>query len=1328
MADSYDLTQLDTHTFEHLVNFLALKVLGNGVTGFAAGADGGRDGYLVGKACYPTPKENWEGTWYLQSKFHKPNLSKNPQTWLLQQIKDEIAEFENSEDRNLPDNWIIATNIEPTGKPQTGSFDKIHDLVKKKFGDKIKIDIWGGRRILDFLAHDEDASRYYGHFITPGHVISALYDNLKNKSREIKYIIDHLIISQFNELIYTKLEQAGSGSDQRPKIYELYEDLPVSFDGVLDNPFIMKSLVSSSCNVHKASAWEEFGDGWRVWSKIPSRARTILLKGGPGQGKSTAGQYFSQIQKAAFILSGKGPKVTPQIKSLATELKKHAELKGYWPSLPRVPVFIELKDYANWYNTKLESDSKSITAFICDKIYIRTTKKMTTEMFEESLRLFSWFINFDGLDEVPNDLKDTVAEEIILFTNEVCPYLDADVLILCTTRPQGYSGQFENLDAAVVVLDPLPPEIALSCASSVVTFSRDKDEGLQFVEVLKSAMESEQVRELMTTPLQSHIMAVVVRDGGRPPERRWELFNNFYHVMKRRESLKNFPDKKISQLLRENDVLLKSIHDRLGVSLHTKAEKSNGAEATLDKTEFKILAEKTTKLLLDGDINAVVKTLMEATTDRLVFVNTPESSSTVRFDIRQLQEFFAAEFIYSAVTSKELHDRLTLIGADSHWREVVHFILSALTYNKRVAELAITIDILSNLDSHPNHKIKQFKKRSATGALLALRLLTEGVLEQDRQVRLQFVKVFQPLWGTLDYQIIYRVLAVNHNQSKSWLVSVMSEAVMELDYSENITSGYLLTFMLTEQHPRFEEVKNKIITAPKYYLNTILAMSAIKNYYLPGINESKAQKWFICELVNILMSSDSLDIVTCNNALNVLRQEKSSLIQYLDSEGGSSNELDLLLYLVRINDKPIKTKNPQENKISYCFGDIVYHDHSWVTDTIPSGLSVLKTSDVKNSILLEMIKLIIIFSKKRDMDSLLLFIEKFESVGLNSLGIPSDLKALMPIDFEITKVEKCISTLKGMNDSDLSDILTHHKIKEYKFERPVKQARINDKPFNKISWRKLCCDQPFLAIQLWSTPFHNMDREFEYNSLDALNPILEIFEESPNLTSCCFLMWGEVFKAFPERESLIRKKLINNSISKRDFSGHFHRKTTPFKIDLENELEFIILFSHSLHTIQSLYLDHAVGMIHQEKIDYNETVLQEFGLSSEILLHICNDASNSNLVRIAALSCYLGQTFEDKNLIIDNFFKTGLNKTFCSLLNKGDNENLISGIYGLFLDIKHLDDDVMEFIGEVTYICKEHFRIKFVLQSLYSRWRERSSSPVQKSNKIDEWLDYTYNI
>src|SRR3954471_5867073 len=78
MAQAYDLTRLDESSFEHLANFLALRVLGAGHTGFGPGPDGGRDGYFQGEAPYPSKVERWTGNWYVQSKFHAPKY-RSPQ-------------------------------------------------------------------------------------------------------------------------------------------------------------------------------------------------------------------------------------------------------------------------------------------------------------------------------------------------------------------------------------------------------------------------------------------------------------------------------------------------------------------------------------------------------------------------------------------------------------------------------------------------------------------------------------------------------------------------------------------------------------------------------------------------------------------------------------------------------------------------------------------------------------------------------------------------------------------------------------------------------------------------------------------------------------------------------------------------------------------------------------------------------------------------------------------------------------------------------------------------------------------------------------------------
>src|SRR5579872_3400941 len=107
MSGAYDLSKLGPNEFQNMVNFLALKTLGSGHSSFGPGPGGGRDGYFEGEAPYPSQTDRWSGIWYLQSKFHAPHLSTDPQKWLQGEVAKEIKLFQDSHDvRSWPDNWI----------------------------------------------------------------------------------------------------------------------------------------------------------------------------------------------------------------------------------------------------------------------------------------------------------------------------------------------------------------------------------------------------------------------------------------------------------------------------------------------------------------------------------------------------------------------------------------------------------------------------------------------------------------------------------------------------------------------------------------------------------------------------------------------------------------------------------------------------------------------------------------------------------------------------------------------------------------------------------------------------------------------------------------------------------------------------------------------------------------------------------------------------------------------------------------------------------------------------------------------------------------------
>ena len=73
----------------------------------------------------------------------------------------------------------------------------------------------------------------------------------------------------------------------------------------------------------------------------------------------------------------------------------------------------------------------------------------------------------------------------------------------------------------------------------MISFQRSPEESRRAIQLLEASAHSASIRELLTTPLQAHILAVVVRDGERPPDRRWKLYARFYDVIRRREANRN---------------------------------------------------------------------------------------------------------------------------------------------------------------------------------------------------------------------------------------------------------------------------------------------------------------------------------------------------------------------------------------------------------------------------------------------------------------------------------------------------------------------------------------------------------------------------------------------------------------------------------------------------------------------------------------------------------------------------------------------------------------------------------------------------------------------
>ncbi len=245
--------------------------------------------------------------------------------------------------------------------------------------------------------------------------------------------------------------------------------------------------------------------------------------------------------------------------------------------------------------------------------------------------------------------------------------------------------------------------------------------------------------------------------------------------------------------------------------LHARAEQSAGANTSVTRAEFDQIVARTVSDLRDDGSEQLTSNLSRAARDRLVLLSTPDDGSLIRYDIRQLQEFFAAEQLYSGVQSHDLPARMSLVAGDAHWREVLHFSLSALVEQNRVTEVMLAARVLEELDGRVD-ETRTLRRRLARGAIAAARLMREGGLEQDRRLRNAFETTIDALTGWCNAGAIQFLNAPE--QSRRWLLNLMWSRLSEVDTSEAAGAWLLLICGTTRAEPRCHLILEKFLNSP----------------------------------------------------------------------------------------------------------------------------------------------------------------------------------------------------------------------------------------------------------------------------------------------------------------------------------------------------------------------------------------------------------------------------------------------------------------------------------------------------------------------------------
>jgi len=684
----YKLAGLSHREFEHLIQSLSLKLISTGVTIFGDGPDGGREATCQGATGYKR-KHEWNGYLVVQAKFQqKPTYdSKADGDWAIEHLRDELQQYtvENSR-RRKPEYYLFATNANLTSVQDLGSKDKAFAVLEEHaqvLGLK-DFDIWDYDKICRFLDGDEDIRKRYMHFIAAGDVLSDMMTLLPGMRRDFEAVMGRFLQNEFLAEQHARLTQAGSLGQQQTQLARVFIDLPTSLETASDPP---DEKPDSKGRLPTGFLGELIEIGYRRLDRRsvahdrklhseddpsngrPERGRFVLV-GGPGQGKSTLAQFACQLYRAAILDTRDRAHLAPGVDDALKSVKDQCIVDGLaLPTARRFPVHVVLTSFAD---ELADGVVGTLMEFIARRIGKRADDEIAVSDLRSWLSSYPWVLVFDGLDEVPSSSNRAgVLEQIERFWVE-CAECEADVLVVATTRPQGYSKEFSPLYYSHRYLAPLSTKRAMHYAERLASarFGPDVDGKERALKLLSTACRDDATARLMRSPLQVTIMHTLVEQGGEPPRERWRLFNKYYAVIYDREKQKGT---QTSQLLIQHSEHIDYVHRDVGLRLQISSEGAGSTEALIPADDLRSMIENRLRdrEFEEEETTEIANQIQIAALDRLVFL-APAREDRLGFEIRSLQEYMAA---CSIMTGKEteVNDRLNAIAPISHWRNVFQF-------------------------------------------------------------------------------------------------------------------------------------------------------------------------------------------------------------------------------------------------------------------------------------------------------------------------------------------------------------------------------------------------------------------------------------------------------------------------------------------------------------------------------------------------------------------------------------------------------------------------------------------------------------------------------
>lgn len=380
----------------------------------------------------------------------------------------------------------------------------------------------------------------------------------------------------------------------------------------------------------------------------PQWTGNALIVGGPGQGKSTLLQFLCQFHRARL--------------QQATDYSGEAQGLKALTDIVRVPIRIDLRDYARWASSKAAGtrskeakpnrrgrgdvvrqtpgdDWPHVERFIADQVGKHSGgRNFKVDDLSTLLATEPVLLALDGLDEVANlEHRDLVANEIARAGARL--HADAhNLVIIVATRPGMTTSPLWSSSAfPVFYLQKLTAGLRLQYLqrwSRVAELGNESAEKLQ-----RTFLEHENlphIRDLASYPMQLAILLHLLHRRGLLPQQRTELYTEYVQTFLDREQT----EEKEPLLSSDRDVI-EDIHAFLGWYLQQQAEGADGA-GQISRAELKQLLDRH---LTGRDKGKELAKQLFAALEGRVLCLIERQPGYFQFEVQSLREYFAAAYV-----------------------------------------------------------------------------------------------------------------------------------------------------------------------------------------------------------------------------------------------------------------------------------------------------------------------------------------------------------------------------------------------------------------------------------------------------------------------------------------------------------------------------------------------------------------------------------------------------------------------------------------------------------------------------------------------------------